>query len=350
MDTARTIISMREDFMSRNKNGHIVAATIALFLVLAAFAVLCAYPIISSTSLYRATASIAKTHLMNLLDYIGNALDAAEAQEIGEPPEDVASLDIALSSANAILVELDTGEVLFSKGRGEKIYPASMTKIMTALVALENLDSLSGSIKLDRAIFNKVEDENASTAGFMPNETVTSIDLLYGLLLPSGAECAIGLAKQVSGSESEFVKLMNQKAISLGMTGTHYSNSTGLHDKQHYTTVEDIAKLLRHALEDGTFAEIVTSANHSCAPTNMNRRGNHLSSTLFSKMGSGEFEGGAILGGKTGYTDEAGQCLASFAEKDGKKLVLVTSGAPGARARGNIDDAFAIYSAVNVSE
>src|SRR5699024_6501471 len=127
----------------------------------------------------------------------------------------------------------------------EKIYPASLTKIMTAIVAIENLPDLDEQIYLSEDMFEKLYSENASMAGFLPNEKVAAIDLIYGALLPSGAESCIGLADAIAGSEKSFVKLMNEKAEELGMNDTHFTNSTGLHDRNHYTTVNDIAKLLK---------------------------------------------------------------------------------------------------------
>ncbi len=253
--------------------------------------------------------------------------------------------NVSLYSSNAILVALSDNTVLFDKKSDEKLYPASLTKIMTAIVAIESITSPEEKILLSPSIFEGLYSENASMAGFLPDEEVAAIDLLYGTLLPSGAECSVGLAVHVSGSEKEFVKQMNQKAGELGMVNTHFENVTGLHHKNHYTTVADISVLLSYALENETFKEIFTSADHVTAPTNLQNEGVAFSSTLFKKIDSPYFEDGQILGGKTGYTDEAGLCLASFAEYKGENYILVTAGAPGNSftEQTNITDAFTVY-------
>lgn len=145
-----------------------------------------------------------------------------------------------LSSHYAIIVRRSTGEKIFDLRSQERMYPASMTKLMTALVAYEQIPDLQTKVTLDSAMFDPLYEEGASMAGFSAGEEVTAEDLLYGVLLPSGAECCIGLAEYVSGSEEAFVELMNQKAAELGMNQTHFCNPTGLHDENHYTTVSDL--------------------------------------------------------------------------------------------------------------
>lgn len=144
------------------------------------------------------------------------------------------SLD-KLNSPNAILTRLTDDTVLMQKNSEEKIYPASLTKMMTVLVAIENLPDLQEEIKLTSSTFQGLYEADASMAGFKPGEQVRAIDLLYGAMLPSGAECCIGLADQIAGSEQNFVKIMNQKAAALGMDNTRFENATGLHNENHYT-------------------------------------------------------------------------------------------------------------------
>jgi len=239
--------------------------------------------------------------------------------------------NIIINSSNAILIQLDKNgnQTLFDKGGEEKIYPASMTKIMTAIVALENIKDLDTKITLNKKIFTDMYNCNSAVAGFLEGETVRAIDLLYGLMLPSGGECSIGLAECVSESERAFVDLMNKKTAQINMINTHFTNSTGLHNQNHYSTANDIAALLEYALKNDTFCKLITTARYSTMPTNRHPDGITFYSTLFSKMDKPDFSGGVILGGKTGYTPEAGQCLASLSEKDGKQFILVTCGAPG---------------------
>lgn len=234
-----------------------------------------------------------------------------------------------LSSQQALLIRLEDGEVLLDINREQKIYPASLTKIMTAIIAIEYLSDMEELVFLEEEIFSYLYIADASMAGFWPNESVQAVDLLYGVILSSGAECSVGLAMHISGSESNFVELMNQKAKALGMEDTHFTNVTGLHDDNHYSTVEDIAVLLEYALQNDIFRQIFTSSQYSTAATNIHSEGMTLYSTMFQLMDGAEFDEGVILGGKTGYTSEAGQCLASMAAKEGIEYILVTAGAKG---------------------
>lgn len=254
-----------------------------------------------------------------------------------------------LYSSNAVLISLDDNEILLDKSSDEKIYPASLTKIMTAIVAIENLPDLDEQIYLSEDMFEKLYSENASMAGFLPNEKVAAIDLIYGALLPSGAESCIGLADAIAGSEKSFVKLMNEKAEELGMNDTHFTNSTGLHDRNHYTTVNDIAKLLKYALQNDIFREVYTSKRHTTKATNLRSDGITFQSTMFRKMKTDNVNNGTIKGGKTGYTEEAKLCLASLAEIDGKEYILVTANADGSpyTEQFNILDAFTVYNQVS---
>ena len=254
----------------------------------------------------------------------------------------------SLHSPNAILIRLSDHTVLMQKKSEEEIYPASLTKMLTAIVAIENLPNLQEKIKLPNSMFQGLYDADATMAGFQPDEQVQAIDLLYGVLLPSGAECCIGLADQIAGSEQNFVKMMNQKAADLGMNNTHFENVTGLHDENHYTTVKDLAILLSYALQNDTFRGIFTSSRHSTQPTNKHPNGITFNSSMFEKLNDPSIIGGKILGGKTGYTGEAGLCLASLAKKGGKEYVLVTAGAKGTNKseQYNITDALAVYNSL----
>lgn len=153
-----------------------------------------------------------------------------------------------LNSPHAILMRADSGEVLAEKDADSTIYPASMTKMMTALLAIEANPDLDTPVTLPEEIFPALQAQNASLAGFQAGETATVRDLLYGAMLPSGAECCEALAREVSGSEEAFVARMNQKAAELGMTATHFCNPTGLHDPEHVSTVRDMARLTEAAL------------------------------------------------------------------------------------------------------
>ena len=254
----------------------------------------------------------------------------------------------SLHSPCAVLVRLNDHSVLMQKQSEKKIYPASLTKMMTVIIAIENLPDLQQKIELSPSLFQPLYRADASMAGFQPGEKVREIDLLYGAMLPSGAECCIGLANKISGSEQEFAEKMNRKAKELGMTHTHFSNSTGLQDENHYTTVKDLSALLGYALQNQTFRDIFTSSRHSTAPTNKHPDGVTFQSTLFQNLEDQAIPGGEILGGKTGYTEEAGLCLASLARKNGQEYTLVTASAKGDHKseQYDIDDACEVYRAL----
>jgi len=272
-------------------------------------------------------------------------------QEIDHAPKVVQTasqhmLDLDMYSSNAILVNLDENQIVLDKKSEEKIYPASLTKMMTVLVAIEQISNLQEEIILPKHIFRDLLEENASVAGFLPNEKLTVEDLLYGSMLPSGAEASLGLAEYVSGSERGFVKLMNEKAQQLGMKNTHFVNTTGLHHSDHYTTVKDMSLLLQYALTNDDFRNVYTAERYSIKSTNLHPEGITFTSRMFQHMTSSALPGGEILGGKTGYTEDAGLCLASLALINGQEYVLVTVGADGSprTEQYNITDAISVYS------
>lgn len=269
----------------------------------------------------------------------GNVSGSREQGKQGEV------LKIEVKSPYAVLIRREDGHVLFEKNSGEKMYPASLTKMMTVLVALEELEDLEEEILLPEELFQPLYAQGASMAGFQPGERVKARDLLYGAMLPSGAECCQGLALNIAGSEAGFVELMNQKADALKMNHTHFANTTGLSDDDHYSTAADMAKLLDYALDNDTFREIFTASRHSTGGTNVHPEGITFYSTLSEKLSDPAISGGKILGGKTGYTSQAGLCLASLAEKGGKEYIFVSAGAEGNHETEpvHVEDAVAAY-------
>ena len=255
----------------------------------------------------------------------------------------VKELDISgINSPYAVLMQVRGGRVIGEINGDQQMYPASMTKIMTTIVAIENLKDLDQEITLTNEMFEGLYEQDATQAGFQPGETVRAIDLLYGVMLPSGAECCIALADTISGSEADFVALMNEKAAKLGMSGTNFCDTTGLHDANHYSTAKDIAVLLKYALRNDTFRKIIESPYHSTPATNIHPDGITFYSTMFKNLSDTVVTDGQIMGGKTGYTGEAGHCLASFAEIDGIEYILVTGGASGTGIP-HINDALTVY-------
>ena len=255
-------------------------------------------------------------------------------QEIREALQDftrpiVKEVDMfGLNSPYSALIAARGGKLIGGQNAEERMYPASLTKMMTAILALEKLNPGS-EITFTDEMLNALTGSDATQAGFLSGETVKVRDIVYGCLLPSGADCCMAIAYRLSGSEEKFADLMNKKAERLGMKNTHFVNSTGLHDEEHYSTAYDMALLLKYCLRNKLFREIITSSYHSTEGTNLHPDGITFYSTLFNNLSSTEVTGGEIKGGKTGFTNAAGLCLASFAEIDGREYVLVTAGAPG---------------------
>lgn len=253
-----------------------------------------------------------------------------------------------INSQNAVLIEAENGTVLAERNMEKTIYPASMTKIMTAVITLENIVNLDEYTVLTENDFTNLYIQDASMAGFQPGEEVTYRDLLYGMLLPSGAECCLAAANRISGSEEAFTALMNQKAQELGMEHTHFENSTGLENSEHVSTVGDIAKLMQYAVSNGQFYEILKSPFYYVSPTNLHPEGFTFYSTVAGNVSSMEVNGGNLLGGKTGYTEEAGLCLASLALIHEKYYILVTAkaeGTPGFEAA-HLIDSLTVYNRI----
>ena len=250
-----------------------------------------------------------------------------------------------LHSRAGIVISLDDGKVIFQFQQDEKIFPASLTKIMTCILAIENINNLEATITLEPEIFDELYAQNASMAGFLPGENAKIIDILYGNILPSGGECSIALAEYVAGSEQAFVELMNEKAKDLGMNNTHFMNATGLHNESHYTTVKDIGILLQYALKNQTFNDIFQSRSYSVGSTNQHLSGFTFYSSMFKLRNQWELDKGEIVGGKTGYTDEAGLCLASEAIVNNRKYIAITVNAEGNHNTEpfHVYDAFYLY-------
>ena len=259
---------------------------------------------------------------------------SASETENGRKPVviETVNMDLDLSglySDSGIVVRLSDGKVIIGFQEEERIYPASLTKMMTCLIGIELIEDRSEEVILEKEIFPPLYEEGASMAGFLPGETVAAEDLLYGIILPSGGECSVQIARHTAGTEGAFVELMNEKASELGMENTHFTNVTGLHDEDHYTTVEDMAALLRYALKDRTFRTIFCTEKYTASPTEEHPEGLTFQSSMFRLREDWKVPGGEVRGGKTGFTDQSGLCLASLAHVDNRDYIIVTAKADG---------------------
>lgn len=248
------------------------------------------------------------------------------------------AIDVELYSKNAILYQLDEGTILYEKNATERISIASMTKIMTAIIALEQIENLEATVTLTNEDFFGLEEANASVAGFEVGQKVTYRDLLYGLLLPSGADAALALTRTTAGGRNNFIRLMNEKASFLGLKDTHFMNETGLDEKGHYSTVADVATFFQYALKNKEFEEIIKTSSYTMSDQSF---------TVYGTIDKNKRRYGLkmdyLLGGKTGTTYDAGLCLASIALKDNVHYMLVTARAPYDVGPLNLYDAKTIY-------
>lgn len=225
----------------------------------------------------------------------------------------------------ALLIERSTDTVLYSLNADEKKYPASLTKIMTCMLALE-YGNLTDVITVPDDVVDGMEV--GSTIGkdhLQPGEQMVLKDMLYYMMLESANEACLVIAQYVSGSVEAFVDLMNQTAQDLGCTGTHFANPNGLHDENHYTTANDLAKITLKALENETFCEITNTPSYQLPATNMREpRVIYSTNKLINKdLANNSFYYSKASGVKTGFTTPAGRCLISTATNDNLNLLGV---------------------------
>ena len=246
------------------------------------------------------------------------------------PVSDSDTVELAANkiySDNIIMVDLKTGKVICQHNPDTTVYPASITKVMTAIVACDLIKNMNDVFVLTDSILGGIE-AGASLAGFKVGEPISMKDLLYGALLPSGADATAALAVALGGSEAEFVKLMNEKAREMGCTGTNFVNASGLHDKNHYSTVRDLATIMSYAMSNPFLREVMSSASYT--PTAPLKSGyTALNSTWKGSLSSTYKSSAATLtAAKTGWTPEAGNCLASLSiTEDGDEYIIVSTGA-----------------------
>lgn len=234
----------------------------------------------------------------------------------------------SLSSASAIVMELSTGTVLYSKNIHKKHYPASITKIMTSLLTLEN-SSPSDVVTFTEAEAHGIET-GSSSMYCVPGEKFTIEQVLYGIMLQSANEMCLVAADHVAGSVDKFVEMMNQRVAQLGLKDTHFMNPNGLHNDDHYTSAYDMACIAREAWKNPSFQKICGTRTYQVKSTNKRKAGEILGGQLLNHHQmingyetSSRYEKDYVIGGKTGYTSMAHSTLVTFAEKDGMQLVSV---------------------------
>lgn len=245
---------------------------------------------------------------------------------------------IEIKSNNAILYNLNNNEILYEKNSEQTIKIASLTKIMTAIVAIENIEDINKQVTITYDMLKGLREENALVLGFKVGDVVTYNDLLYATLLPSAADAANALAISTFGSISNFVEQMNNKANELGLKNTLFTNTTGIDFNDNHSTVKDVAVILKYALNNEKFKEIYTSKTYTT--TNGISMIHSLERTIKRYSLGIDY----IKGAKTGYTDLAGLCLSSITDYNKINYLLVTCGAnPKLELPYNIVDTDTIY-------
>ena len=242
--------------------------------------------------------------------------EAAE-QQIDPPPE--------LVCKAAILVELNSDSTVYEYNADARVYPASLTKIMTCMLALEH-GNLSDEVTVDGSLIEDL-DEDASAIGLVGGETMTLEEMLYAVMVPSANDASIVVAAHIAGSVEKFVEMMNQKAQELGCTGTHFTNPDGLHDDELYTTARDLSIITKEALKSGTFRTICSTAVHELPETNFSpARMVYTTNYFLSTIITPRYYWEKVSGVKTGFTTPAGRCLVSLVEEGGYSYLAVVMG------------------------
>ena len=219
------------------------------------------------------------------------------------------------------VLDADTGEVLAAKNGDERLYPASITKVLSALVVLENCDDLQDTLTFTKMSFTGI-DSHSSTISPLPveGEIMTVEDALYGMMLPSCNICANALAEYVAGSLEEFADMMNEKAKEIGANDSHFVTANGLHDDNHYSTPHDMALIFQEALKNPEFRKLDSTVNYTIYETN---KCGARKLEMSHKMVSGQYECEGVFAGKTGRTNEAQRTLLTAAERNGRTVITV---------------------------
>ena len=230
------------------------------------------------------------------------------------------SLNSSLTSDYAFAIDIDTHQVLVDKGSTEQMYPASMTKVLTVLTVLDHDAVLTDTVTITDEMLEGLTEANASVVGYTAGDVLTVQDLLYGAIMPSGADACNALAFYTAGSVDAFVEMMNEEAADIGMSHSHFMNPTGLHDDNHYMTCQDMALLVETALQNDTFRSVYTAYSYT------DSLGNSLINGVRSLLTNyPEYSITGLQGCKSGYTDEAGHTLSSYEVINGMNIVIVTA-------------------------
>ncbi len=246
-------------------------------------------------------------------------------------PTDVTAINCEeVISTNAILIDESTDTIIASRGAYERIFPASMTKVLTILVAAEQLGErdLDDTFIMTLEITDYAYVNDCSAVGFLDGEEITVRDLFYGTILPSGGDAAVGLATYIAGSHEAFVDMMNAKLEELGISDSaHFTNCVGLYDDNHYCTVYDMAVIMKAALQNELCRETLSAHTYTTTPTDKHPEGITISNWFLRRIEDKD-TGGEVLCAKTGYVVQSRNCAVSYGTfAGGTPYICVTAGA-----------------------
>lgn len=244
-----------------------------------------------------------------------------------------------LQGTAACLMDADTGQVLFEQNMDSQQPPASITKIMTALLTVENCQLTDIVTMSDEAVFSV--PRSASHIALQPGEQLTVEQALMATMLPSANDAANGLAEQVAGSMDAFVEMMNQRAAECGAKNTHFANANGLDQEGHLTTAYDMACITRQALKNETFRMVFGTTEYTIPLTNLQPEARNIGAGHKMVFDFTKYYDPTVIGGKSGYTDEAGNTLVTVAQRDGRTLIAVVLGEP--RNAAMYEDTIALF-------
>lgn len=248
-------------------------------------------------------------------------IDAASVKAIGD--------DIV--SKYSVLINAKTKEIVAEKNSRDRIYPASMTKVLALLTAAENCESWEGTMNMERDVEEYCFVNKCSVVGYERGELIKIDELPYGTILSSGADATISMAVHTAGSHEAFADLMNKKAESLGIgASSHFQNSVGIFADDHYTTVKDMAVIMYAAMGNAFCRKVLTTQSFETDPTENHPKGQVLLNLFLSRISTKDSGSLTVIGAKTGYVGEAGFCAVSYAEdEDGTPYICVTADSSG---------------------
>ena len=267
----------------------------------------------------------------NYVYAIDNKVKTSQTDKVTSASDDN---NFNITSKNVVLYNLNDNNVLYEKNASDSVSIASLTKIMTTIVAIENIKDLNKEIVITSEVFQGIEDY--SKAGFNIGDKVTIKDLLYGIMLPSGADAVNATILATGKSKAEFIKLMNDKVADLGLKNTKFDNAIGMDSKDNYSSAMDVAKILEYALKNETFKQIYTTRKYTVPTTKLT-----MHSTLVTYAKSADTSN--IKGAKSGFTDGAGLCLASIAKIKDVNYLLIVLGANKLVKSNAVNDSLEIY-------